>query len=158
MGYSYGFEKVIAKLKARAQMLADDVVEQLDYTGEEAINRARQTGDYLDQTKNLRSSIGYEVLVEGVKETGGTTLEEVGPSDPEKVKEEVQDALRQHKKGAKNKDISLVIVAGMEYGKYLEHKGYTVTKTAFLEAEQNFKRRMKTLRKEFTEDVKKILK
>lgn len=164
MAYTFGFKETIAKLQARTQMLVDDVVEQLLVTGEEAINTARRTGDYMDWTGNLRNSIGYEVISQGEIVSQGTTQGMTASAEgytgnAEAVEAEIQDAFRQHEKGINDKDVSLIVVAGMHYGKYVEElHGRTVTKTAFIEAEHNFKERMKTLKKEFTDDVKKIMK
>ena len=42
------------------------IIKTLKRVGEMCINEARENGDYIDRTGNLRSSIGYVVLSDGV--------------------------------------------------------------------------------------------
>ena len=57
------------KLKSGLQAKMKDIiallVKQLSFIGEECIRIARESGSYNDITGNLRSSIGYVVLVDG---------------------------------------------------------------------------------------------
>lgn len=51
--------------------LIDIIVKNMCYIGEAAVKKAREMGDYNDITGNLRSSIGYVVLVDGEVRNGG---------------------------------------------------------------------------------------
>ena len=57
--------KLKAGLQAKMKDIVALLVKQLSFTGEECIRIARESGSYNDITGNLRSSIGYVVLVDG---------------------------------------------------------------------------------------------
>lgn len=93
----------------------------LEYLGEEFVNRARSNNTYLDQTGNLRSSIGYviakngRILKRNYKQLGdaneGVTMG-MNLAD---------EAVAEHSNG-----IVLIVTAGMKYGLYVETMGYDV--------------------------------
>lgn len=116
-------DKITADAQARLRVIAD----VLCYVGEQCIIEARNNGDYTDQTGNLRSSIGYAVLMNG----------QVIQSDHvEKVKngdEGVSEGLRflqQRIKKASKKGVSLIVTAGMNYAELVEAKGKIVLSSA----------------------------
>lgn len=86
----------------------------LKYVGEACINEAKHNGDYIDQTGNLRSSIGYVVVKSGsIIYSGG--FEKVkkggkGQSEGKALSKELVDS----------KGIVLIVVAGMNYAAYVE--------------------------------------
>jgi hypothetical protein len=108
------------------------IIRDLCYVGEKCLNEARTNGGYYDQTGNLRSSIGYVVVVDG---------EIVQMSNFEQVKSgrqgslDGQDFIRQllikFPKG-----ICLIVVAGMNYASYVSSKGYNVLDSSELLAEK----------------------
>ena len=106
--------------------------EALSYVGINAVKYARQHGSYKDQTGNLRSSIGYAVLKNGVigKEhyEGGQAA---GKAQAQKVVMEVAQRFR--------KGMVLILVAGMEYAAAVESKGYDVLTGGTYEAEKLMK-------------------
>ena len=57
--------KLKAGLQAKMKDIVALLVKQLSFIGEECIRIARESGSYNDITGNLRSSIGYVVLVDG---------------------------------------------------------------------------------------------
>ena len=60
----------VRKLKSGLKRKLEDTINmmayQLSYIGEQAVKVAREKGSYSDVTGNLRSSIGYVVLLNGV--------------------------------------------------------------------------------------------
>ena len=84
--------------------------------GEGSVNHAREHGTYKDRTSNLRNSIGYviayngEIIEYGFKRSAGITDKEAFLAD--------------YKIGDSGFD--LIIVAGMNYARHVENKGYDV--------------------------------
>lgn len=95
------------------------ILRRLKKIGEEAINTARTSRRYLDQTGNLTSSIGYVVLRRG-------SLVKMAGFDKTK---EGDEGVRQGKSLATSlakdypHDFALIVVAGMDYAAYVEAKG-----------------------------------
>jgi len=105
--------------------------------GEECVREARLHGSYLDQTGNLRSSIGYVVLVDGVVAKVGTpeqgtrgTDKALGQVEGNKYLQELME-----KRGRKG-TITLVVAAGMNYAAYVEAKGKVVLSSAEVRAKE----------------------
>lgn len=106
------------------------------YVGEACVKEARENGSYIDQTGNLRSSIGYVILRDGVI---------MNQSSFEQVKGKSGDGKEGAGKGEKfmkkliseyRKGLVLIVVAGMEYSAYVEAKNYNVLTSAEIMAQQ----------------------
>lgn len=95
------------------------VIERLKQAGEKFVNFARLSGRYTDQTGNLRSSVGYILLYNGV--TISEDFKQV-KSGSEGVSKGKQEALN----NAPKTGYALVCVAGMEYAAAVEAKGRDV--------------------------------
>ena len=127
--------KVIRKqISDDIERVGQRVIQYLFVIGEKCVNDARLQGSYKDQTGNLRGSTGYAVVdkgkvitVGGLKEVKGSAE---GPAKGEAYLEELVSQL----------DSSggpvLIVVAGMNYAKYVADKGYNVLDSAELLAEQ----------------------
>lgn len=120
-------DKLTAEAKAKLRVIAN----VLCYVGEQCIIEARNGGTYEDQTGNLRSSIGYAVLMNG----------QVIQSDSvDKIKngnEGVSEGLKylqERVKKASKKGVCIIVTAGMNYAEYVEAKGYVVLSSAELKA------------------------
>ena len=93
----------------------------LSYIGEEFVNKARSINTYLDDTGNLRSSIGYviakngRILKRNYKQVGD------GNKGVTKGLNLADEAAAEHSDG-----IVLIVTAGMKYGLYVESMGYDV--------------------------------
>lgn len=109
--------------------------------GEECVNYARIHGSYMDQTGNLRSSIGYAVLDNGkiISEKGFIQVKE-GAEGVKSGKEFIGDLMSKNSSG-----IVLIVVAGMEYAASVEAKSYDVISGSELQAEILVPRIMKQL-------------
>ena len=87
------------------------------YMGEEFINKARQYGNYTDRTGNLRSSIGYAVIMDGNIMQQEIFAEGEALHDTQQLIEELR---------TKWGGIVLIGFAGMEYAAAVESKGFDV--------------------------------
>lgn len=94
--------------------------------GERCITEARDNGSYTDRTGNLRSSVGYVVLLDGVEQS---------QSNINKLNRKQFDII----KAKYTKGLVLIVVAGMNYAAYVEAKGYNVLSSAELMAENILK-------------------
>ena len=102
---------------------------KLAYIGEEAVNDARITGLYTDRTGNLRSSIGWIVLINGKIEKSGIKEAERGTDRKTGVKTG-KGWMQWASNEFKDESMVLVIFAGMEYAASVESKGYDVLSSA----------------------------
>lgn len=93
----------------------------LGYIGEEFVNSARSVNTYLDQTGNLRSSIGYviakngRILKRNYKQVGD------GNKGVTEGLNLADKATAEHPTG-----IVLIVTAGMNYAIYVETMGFDV--------------------------------
>ena len=112
------------------------IIDTLIYVGESCITEARDNGNYIDQTGNLRSSIGYCVVKDGrivrknvVSETkGGKPATSQGNSMAEA---HLSRLASEHSTG-----ICMIVVAGMNYAVYVESRGKNVLSSSELLAER----------------------
>jgi len=89
----------------------------LHYIGQEIVNDARETRGYEVRTGNLLNSVNYAVITDNVE----AVLDTRGHSEAEAKSSEFVASL-QPESGKKK----LIIFAGMEYGVFVEAKGYDV--------------------------------
>ena len=93
------------------------IIDRLCYIGSLCINEAREHGDYNNPTGNLRSSIGYEVVVDGqVYEKAIVEMTKNGTEGRKEAEAFLSSLASEHKTG-----ICLIVVAGMNYASYVEH-------------------------------------
>lgn len=119
------------KVKVSVEAKTKVIVNIFCYVGEQCIIEARDSGDYTDQTGNLRSSIGYAVVCDG-KVVQRDCIDKVKKGD--KGVSEGNDYLSKCIKKARKKGIVLIVTAGMNYAEYVEAKGYNVLSPAELKA------------------------
>lgn len=121
-------EDIDKYLKSRVEELINETIYKLSYIGERVVNTARLSGEYLDQTGNLRSSIGYIISVDGeIIRQGEFNVVKDG-KDGTKSGEALAQALAKTSKG-----ITLIVVAGMHYAIYVSAKGLDVLDSAEIE-------------------------
>lgn len=116
-------DKITADTQAQLRVIAD----VLCYVGEQCIIEARNNGDYTDQTGNLRSSIGYAVLMNGQVVQSGH-VDKIKNGD-EGVSEGLK-FLQQRIKKASKKGVRLIVTAGMNYAECVEARGKIVLASA----------------------------
>lgn len=119
-------------IAGRVEAIKKALVYNLCAVGEQALNTARLTNSYKDQTGNLRSSIGYVVSMDGeiVQMSSFDTVKE-GREGSRGGKEYAMQLVRDFPKG-----IVLIVVAGMNYASYVSAKGYDVLDSSELLADK----------------------
>jgi hypothetical protein len=114
----------IAKWSAevRARVI-NAMLSRLQFVGEDFVVNARSINTYMDQTGNLRSSIGYivvyngNILSQGFDAAGrGTESGQKGVQEAQKLAKDIAD---EYPTG-----FVLVCVAGMDYAAAVESRGY----------------------------------
>lgn len=112
------------KLKQGLQRKMSDIVKhlitQLSYIGEECIRIARENGSYNDQTGNLRSSIGYVVLLDGNPVINGRHKQYKGKKGNGEAGPPAADALLKKLQAKFPWGVVLIVCAGMKYAAYVE--------------------------------------
>jgi D-serine deaminase-like pyridoxal phosphate-dependent protein len=119
----HGHQAAIAEVHER-------IVQGLAAVGEFAIGLARDehAKNYTDQTGNLRASIGYVLSYDGdvIFEAG---FDPNAAKDTKKQRDGVTGAAEGRQLAveiAKQRGYTLVVVAGMNYGVYVEKRNYDV--------------------------------
>lgn len=132
------------KIRRMKQALAYN----LFYVGEQVVNHARSLPspsaaqfdgkitphqpNYIDWSKNLRSSIGYVVVIDG-EVVQASSFEPLG-DDTEGAKKGKEYALQLASEFPHS--VALIVVAGMKYAAYVTAKGYDVIDSAELLADK----------------------
>jgi len=102
------------------------IINEVVGLGEELVNHARSVRTYMDQTGNLRSSIGYIVADRhGIVSDNFKATTPSGASGKAKAQTQAQNAV-----SGLNHGIKLVVVGGMEYAADVERRGYDVLASA----------------------------
>ena len=109
--------KLKAGLQAKMKDIVALLVKQLSFIGEECIRIARESGSYNDITGNLRSSIGYVVLVDGKPVVTGASKQYSGKDGNGEAGPPAAEALLQAKFPW---GVVLIVCAGMKYAAYVE--------------------------------------
>lgn len=109
------------QLEEQVERIRRATVRSLCVAGEEALNAARSTVSYKDQTGNLRSSIGYVVVCDGqiVK------MSDFAPSDVGTDKATGQKTGKAYAQELASKypsGVVMIMVAGMNYAVYVQRR------------------------------------
>lgn len=113
--------------------------------GEQFVIHARTNAGFKDRTGNLRSSIGYVILYNGLQITENfeTLKGKEGESIARKLVDEIATEFP--------RGLVLICVAGMEYAAAVESKGFDVITNSATFAEESLKKSIKI----FQEKLKK---
>ena len=148
-----GVDALKQRLLERKQAVDNVLNMALPELGEKAVTFSKDNKGYQDHTANLKNSISFAVFFDG--ELINTVIGKI--PEPDKVKggqAQVQNALEEYasKPGVvAPKGYTIIVVAGMVYGKYVEDKGYNV-----LYLTNNFlKEGMKDIFDTILEEIKK---
>lgn len=148
-----GIEALKKKLMEKKQAVDNVLKMALPELGEKAVTYSKENKGYQDQTANLKNSISFAVFFDG--KLINTVIGKI--PEPDKVKggqAQVQNALDEYasKPGVvAPKGYTIIVVAGMVYGKNVEDKGYNV-----LYLTKNFlKEGMKDIFDTILEEIKK---
>lgn len=107
------FNKKVELTKMLLKRKDEGLLAVLNRIGVEAVNWARENGNYTDRTSNLRNSINYAIFKDGklYNDFGNLTSEQISY-----ITNEIEIV----------NGYTLVIYAGMYYGVYVEARGYVV--------------------------------
>lgn len=124
---NFNINDIDATFKAILAEVDRQIIESLSRVGEEAVKLAKMIPPergFKDRTGNLRSSIGYVVLVDGKPVNVAFAAVKGGHAG---VNEGQRLALQV---GSKTEGYALVVVAGMNYAVHVESKGRDVLTSA----------------------------
>lgn len=133
--------QIDAYIEERMNRLKEAIIYNLRAIGEKARNEALDNGSYRDQTKNLRSSVGYIVAVDGQVHEAGA----FGKPDGNDKGRSAGLSYARSLAGKFPKGIALIVVAGMNYASYVSAKGYNVLDSSELLADQLVPKMLKRL-------------
>lgn len=148
----------IQQLQEKLLKMKDAVERRLDMElmqlGEEAVTHAKEHKGYKDHTANLKNSISYALFKDGqlVQQNIGQIPE---PDATKEGQGQVEDNLTRFatEEGVvAAKGYTLIVVAGMNYGVYVQAKGYNVLNLT----EKWMHDKMKEIMQEVLEDVKDL--
>jgi len=123
----------------------DKMLETLKYTGEHFVTLARDAGGYHDQTGNLRSSIGYVVVKDGVIKASDFKPTDKGTEDGTSGLVAAR-RLAQKLALTHNKGFVLIGMAGMDYAIVVEQEyGKDVIAGSQKEAEKMLRQLVKKI-------------
>ena len=138
-------EQIDAAVAKRVEHMRQAIIYNLKVVAEKVLNRGRITGekgrDFTDQTGNLRSSIGYVIVVDGeiVMESSFETVKD-GAEGARQGRAFAHRIAQQYPQG-----IALIVVAGKNYAKYVSARGFDVLDSAELLAQQLVPQMLKQL-------------
>ena len=136
----FNFQKVSKALGLKRNGLAEHIIKQFTYIGEECVRIARESGTYNDITGNLRSSIGYVVLQDGKPVVNGASKQYSGTKGNGEAGPAAAEALLTQLQAKFPWGIVLIVCAGMNYAAYVENVRHKdVLTTAELKAESLLK-------------------
>ena len=123
-----GIEELQKRLNEKKESLDNKLAMVLRQVGEESVTFSKENKGYRDHTSNLKNSISYALFKDGelVEQLIGIIPE---PEEDAKGQAQVADNLARYaaQEGVvKPQGYTLIVVAGMNYGKYVEDKGYNV--------------------------------
>lgn len=136
-----GLDALQRKLNEKKQQVTNTLNVALMQIAEEAVTYSKNNKEYKDHTANLKNSISFALYFDGEIVTSkigddynSTYKDEKGrihdnPYSKDEVMQFRENALSEYAKKdgvIAPRGYSLIIVAGMNYGKHVEDKGYNV--------------------------------
>lgn len=124
--------EINAYIEQQIERMIDALIRTLQYVGERCLNAARRTNSYTDRTGNLRSSLGYVIVVDGkIAYESDFEVVKKGKTGAKNGAKFAKEVARQFPEG-----VVLIVVAGMKYAAYVSAKGYDVIDSAELLADK----------------------
>lgn len=113
--------KVEAVLRQSMLIMRDEIMRALSFLGEQCVIKVRDRSameSWIDQTGNLRSSVGYAIYERGRKEIESAfKMVKNGREGSEEGKRMIDELA-----GVYSNTYALVVVAAMSYAEYVEAK------------------------------------
>ncbi|KAA6441468.1 hypothetical protein FEM33_01665 [Dyadobacter flavalbus] len=118
---------IAAYIQSKVDKIDQAILNRLKYLGEQLVNHAREFGSYMDQTGNLRNSIGYVILKDGkmVVQNFQKTSQKPGAKGVREGQQLANSLKVEFPKG-----YALIVVAGMNYAASVESRGRNVLDSA----------------------------
>lgn len=113
---------------------------RIQRVAESFVTNARNQADFTDRTGNLRSSIGYIILKNGVNIMENFEQRKDGPDGVQEAKKVADDLKKKYPRG-----YVLIGVAGMEYAAAVESRGYDVITSSATTAANSLKTSLQQL-------------
>lgn len=141
-------------MKQATDIIREEMLNGLQYLGNECVTRIRKAGregDWMDQTGNLRSSVGYAVFDFG-KEVNASTFEQVkdGATGADAGKRYAQSLASRFAQG-----YVLAVVAGMDYAAAVETRRDVLASTEIW-AKGHAEKVIKTFKKRAEDRISKL--
>lgn len=116
-----GLKALQEKLRVAREQIETVLTIKLLYLGEQCQTHAKEHKGYHDRTANLKNSISYALYKDGqpVKLNLGSVLANAQNESDNNLK-------RYFSKNVESQGFTLMIAAGMHYGRYVENRGYNV--------------------------------
>jgi hypothetical protein len=133
-------QQIAQAIKERKKRIEEAILLRLQRVGEQFVNNARRNANFKDRTGNLRSSIGYVILKDGVQLFDNFAQRAGGPQGEQVAKDLVEEVKKNFPTG-----FVLIGVAGMDYAAAVESKGFDVITTSADIAEVSIKAGMQQL-------------
>lgn len=119
-------------IEKQVERITNALIYNLQYIGERCLNTARETNSYKDRTGNLRSSLGYIIVLDGkIQYQSDFAVVLQGGIGAKSGIQYAKEVARQFPEG-----IVLLVVAGMEYAAYVSATGRDVLDSAELLADK----------------------
>lgn len=119
-------------IEEQVERITNALIYNLQYIGERCLNAARETNSYKDRTGNLRSSLGYVIVLDGkIKYQSNFEVVMQGSDGARSGIQYAKEVARQFPEG-----IVLLVVAGMQYASYVSATGRDVLDSAELLADR----------------------
>lgn len=112
------------RIRDDVQAVRDDIRAAVEQAALEFVANARKTNTYTDRTSNLRSSIGYICFEDGVE--FARNFEVAGAGSETGAQGMNEGTIYAQAMKVPQTGYSVVVVAGMNYAKYVESRGYDV--------------------------------
>lgn len=136
------YNALMVEMQERAERINRAIIRTFQYIAEVLVREARMKGDYIDQTGNLRSSIGAIILLDGqIVSRSGFEVVMGGSSGANEGLTYAQQIAAAYPRG-----IALVVVAGKDYAAHVAARGRDVLSSAVLKAEDIVPRMMRQLK------------
>jgi hypothetical protein len=143
-------------IENKFQRIDQAIISRFQFIGEAFVKNARENGEYKDQTGNLRNSIGYIILKDGVEIKSNfkksATVVALTKNGKQKTTTGATDGLNKgmayaRELGQKHlKGYCLIVVAGMEYAMAVEARGKDVLTASGITAKNDLKRAIESLK------------
>lgn len=132
MGIKVALPDIDGIMASKVKEIEDAIVYNLSYVGERCVNEARTGYTYTDRTGNLTSSMGYVLVKDGqvIKQSSFEKVKD-GDDGVKRGPDMAREIAAQTSKG-----IALIVVAGMNYARYVADRGFNVLASAEILAEK----------------------